>query len=198
MSPIFVFGTGRCGSTHVQRLITLATRCWVWGEHEGFLEPLLAAIGRYETGPKLKRFVFDRRSRDEDRLIAEVAAGSDTLSWLNLLHAGEFRAEVASLIDRMFGSHLPEGWSDWGFKEIRYGLDNNAPEMLLDLFPEGTGVFVFREPKSTIESMVRTWSPKLMAGAADPDKLSRIYSSYATRWKKTISHFLDYEMQSGK
>src|SRR3954454_18807538 len=102
MSPIFVFGTGRCGSTHLQRLITLSTRCWVWGEHEGFLEPLLASVSRYETSQKLKRFVFDRPSRNEGQLIADMAAGSQMLSWLNLLDKDEYRAEVAWLLDRMF------------------------------------------------------------------------------------------------
>src|SRR4029077_2165083 len=143
MSPIFVFGTGRCGSTHLQRVITLSTPCWIWGEHEGFLEPLLESVRRYETGQRRNRVVFSRPSPDETRLIAEMTAGSDMLSWLNLLKKDEFRAEVISMIDRMFRSRVPEGWTDWGFKEIRYGLDNNSPEILLSLFPDAMGVFTF-------------------------------------------------------
>ena len=198
MSPIFVFGTGRCGSTHLQRLITLSTGCWIWGEHEGFLEPLLASVTRYETGQRLERFVFGRAARGEGQLIAEMAAGSDRLSWINLLDKDEFRAEITSLIDRMFRSRIPEGWSDWGFKEIRYGLDNNSPEFLLDFFPDAIGVFAFREPRSTIESMVRTWSPKLMAESPNRDKLANIYRSYTIRWKKVMTYFLDYDARCGK
>jgi hypothetical protein len=190
MSPIFVFGTGRCGSTHLQRLITLSTRCWIWGEHESFLEPLLTSVSRYETSPRLKRFVFDRAPRDEGQLIADVAAGSQMLSWLNLLDKDEFRAEVTSLIDRMFRSRIPEGWSNWGFKEIRYGLDNNSPEILLDLFPDAAGIFAFRDPRSTVESMIRTWSPQLSGEAGNIDKLTKLYFSYTVRWKKVISYFL--------
>src|SRR4051794_22048227 len=171
MSPIFVFGTGRCGSTHLQRMITLATRCWVWGEHEGFLEPLLTSVRRYETSPRLKRFVFDRALRDEGQLIADMAAGSQMLSWLNLLDRKEFRTEVTSLIDRMFRSHVPEGWVDWGFKEIRYGLDNNSPEILSDLFPDSVRILTFRDPRTTVESMIRTWSPQLLGEVPNINKL---------------------------
>jgi len=193
LSPIFVFGTGRCGSTHLQRLVTLSTRCWIWGEHEGFLEPLLASVDRYETGQRLKRFVFDRSSRDEAQLVSEMTAGSHMLSWLNLLDQDEFRAEVVSLIDRMFRSRIPEGWTDWGFKEIRYGLDNNSPEILMSFFPGATGIFTFRDPRCTIESMVRTWSPKLMREPPNIDKLSNLYRSYTIRWKKVMKYFLDSE-----
>lgn len=191
MSPIFVFGTGRCGSTHLQRLITLSTRCWIWGEHEGFLEPLLASVSRYETSQKLKRFVFDRAPRDERQLIADMTAGSQMLSWLNLLEKDEFRAEVAALIDRMFRSRLPEGWSDWGFKEIRYGLDNNSPAILLDLFSCARGIFAFRDPRTTAESMVRTWSPKLFDRPQNIGKLTELYRSYTLRWRKVMQYFLD-------
>jgi hypothetical protein len=198
MSPIFVFGTGRCGSTHLQRVITLSTQCWIWGEHEGFLEPLLESVNRYETGQRLNRFVFSRASRDEQQLVAEMAGGSEMLSWLNLLKKDEFRAEVISLIDRMFRSRIPEGWTDWGFKEIRYGLDNNSPEILLSLFPHATAVFTFREPRSTIESMVRTWSPKLMREAPNIAKLTNIYRSYRLRWTKVTKYFLDCDIRFGR
>jgi hypothetical protein len=162
------------------------------------LEPLLASVTRYETGQRLKRFVFDRASRDAGQLIAEMTAGSNMLSWLNLLDKDEFRAEVVSLIDRMFRSRIPEGWTDWGFKEIRYGLDNNAPEILLSLFPNSKGIFTFRDPRTTIESMVRTWSPTLMREPPNIDKLSNLYRSYTTRWKKVIRYFLDCDTSFGK
>jgi hypothetical protein len=136
------------------------------------LEPLLASVNRYETGQRLKRFVFGRASREEGQLIAEMASGSEMLSWLNLLDKDQLRAEVVLLIDRMFRSRIPEGWTDWGFKEIRYGLDNITPEILLSFFPDATGVFTFRDPRTTIETMVRTWSPKLMRESPNVEKLT--------------------------
>jgi hypothetical protein len=192
MWPVFVFGTGRCGSTHIQRLITLSTCCWIWGEHGGFLEPLLASVSRYENSQGLEKFVFGRVARNKDQLIADMTAGSEMLSWVNELDRYGYRTGVKSLVDRMFQSRLPEGWTEWGFKEIRYGLNNEAPSMLLNLFDDATAAFTFRDPKSTIESMIRTWSPDLLNGAPAVEDLSRTYRICATRYNTIVKYFLDF------
>jgi hypothetical protein len=192
MWPIFVFGTGRCGSTHIQRLITLSTCCWIWGEHEGFLAPLLESVRRYETSQGLDRNVFRGGPRSDDQLISDMSLGSERLSWLNRLDKGGFQPAVAALVDRMFRSRVPAGWTEWGFKEILYGLDNSAPETLLRLFPTATAVFTFRDPKSTIESMIKTWSPELLGGPPSLEKLSEIYKIRMRRWRKIVSYFLTF------
>ena len=150
MWPVFVFGTGRCGSTHLQRLISLSTCCWVWGEHDGFLGPLLESVDRCGTSLGLERNVFRTGLRSDDQLASDMYLGSERLSWLNRFDSEEFEGEVTSLFDRLFGSRLPNGWTEWGFKEILYGIDNNAPAILLKLFPSATTVFTFRDPKSTM------------------------------------------------
>jgi hypothetical protein len=195
MWPVLIFGTGRCGSTHLQRLISLSTTCWIWGEHGGFLEPLLESVNRYENSQGLVRFVFDRAPRDDDRLVADMTAGSEMLSWVNELDKDSFRTEVRSLVDRMFRSRIPAGWTEWGFKEIRYGLNNNVPSMLLSLFPAATAIFTFRHPKTTIESMIKTWSPELLNGDPAVEDLSKTYRICATRYKTITKYFLDYRAQ---
>ena len=199
MWPVFVFGTGRCGSTHIQRLISLSTCCWIWGEHGGFLEPLLASVSKYENSKDLEKFVFGpAAARNEDRLIADMTAGSEMLSWVNELDKYGFRAEVRSLIDRMFRSRVPNGWTEWGFKEIRYGLGNDTPSILLDVFRDATAAFTFRDPKSTIESMIRTWSPDLLNGAPAVEDLSRTYRLCARRYATIIRYFLDFRTTTNK
>jgi Sulfotransferase family len=193
MWPIFVFGTGRCGSTHIQRLITLSTCCWVWGEHEGFLAPLLESVRRCETGSALDRNVFRAGWRSDGQLISDMTMGSDQLAWLNRFDKEEFRVEVASLVDRMFRFPVPEGWTQWGFKEIRYGLDNNAPVALLTLFPTATAIFTFREPKATIESMIRAWGkPGLLNGPEPSGSFLATYKNCSVIWKKIMKYFLNH------
>jgi hypothetical protein len=192
MWPVFVFGTGRCGSTHIQRLITLSTCCWIWGEHDGFLEPLLRSVRQYETSKVLERAVFHESPRSDDHLISDMALGSERLSWLNRLDKAEFRTRVASLVDRMFGSPVPDGWTQWGFKEILYGLDNDAPATLLNLFPNATAVFTFRDPKNTIESMIRTWSSDILYGPPSANNLCKMYRMRVQRWKMIVEYFLKY------
>jgi hypothetical protein len=198
MWPVFVFGTGRCGSTHIQRLVTLSTSCWVWGEHGGFLEPLLNAVTRYETSQGLERFVFSVSQRTEQRMVADMAAGSEMLSWVNRLDRSQLRAEVKSIIDRIFRSRVPRGWTEWGFKEIRYGLGNDTPRLLLDTFPAAIAIFTFRDPKSTIESMIRTWSPELINGPCAKQDLEESYRVCASRWRQVVRYFLEYKNERGK
>jgi hypothetical protein len=120
-----------------------------------------------------------------------MSQGSGRLSWINRLDRKGFPTEVASLLDRTFRSELPGGWTEWGFKEILYGLDNRAPAVLLELFPAATAVFTFREPKATIGSMIRTWSkPSLFDGPESPQKLADAYRNGASIWKKIVQYFL--------
>jgi len=193
MWPVFIFGTGRCGSTHIQRLITLSTYCWIWGEHEGFLQPLLESVGRFGQSERLERIVFDSSARNDEQLILEMVSGSERLSWLNRLDKDEFRAEIVGLIDRLFRFGMPKGWTQWGFKEIRYGLDNNAPAALLDLFPSATAIFTFREPRRTIESMIRAWGrPGLLEVESSTSGLVDTYRNCARIWKKSVEYFLNH------
>jgi len=199
MWPVFIFGTGRCGSTHIQRLITLSTSCWVWGEHEGFLAPLLESVKRCDTGQELERNVFRIGPRSDDQVISDMSLGSERLSWLNRFDRTEFQTGVASLIDRTFRSPLPQGWAEWGFKEIRYGCGNDAPATLLNLFPEATAVFTFRQPRPTIESMIRAWGrPSILDSPASSDTFALTYRNCMGLWTKIVKYFLAYKSSTNR
>lgn len=198
MGPVFIFGTGRCGSTHIQRVITLATCCWVWGEHEGFLGPLLESVSRYEKSERLDRNIFSIGPRSDAELISDMSSGSERLSWLNRLDKTEFRGEISVLVDRMFRSHVPKGWTQWGFKEIRYGLNNDAPEILLTLFPTATAIFTFRDPATTIQSMIRAWGkPGLLDDEASSSNISETYRNCTRIWKIVVRYFLEHKRNCG-
>ncbi len=136
MGPVFLFGTGRCGSTHLQRLISLNTTIWVWGEHDGFLNPLMRGLKAYEGSAALKRAVFDAALPDSDSVLVErVRSEAMILSWLNRIDRDTLRDELRRLIERMFSRGVPRGWTGWGFKEILYGGPEDTPALLLDMFP---------------------------------------------------------------
>ena len=198
MWPVFIFGTGRCGSTHIQRLITLSTCCWIWGEHDGFLAPLLDSVSRYDASQVLKQTLFDAGPRSDDELISDMALGSEKVSWLNRLDRTDFPIEIASLVDRIFRSRVPKAWTEWGFKEILYGLDNDAPATLLRLFPKATMAFTFRDPETTIKSMIRTWSPDLFIGPQSTHALCNAYMQRARRWKTLMNYFLKCREREGR
>jgi hypothetical protein len=196
MGPIFVYGTGRCGSTHVQRLIALHTDCWIWGEHDGILLPLLDAVRLYDASQALVANVFSQGWAADDRQIATIMqSGSGELAWLNRLRPNTMRNEVRQLIDRTFSSALPEGWTAWGFKEILYGLNNDVPAQLLGLFPDARATFSFRHPQVTIESMIRSWSPELLVDPAMAERLRSRWDELAQRWRTLTLYFLELQKQ---
>jgi Sulfotransferase family len=196
MSPVFIFGTGRCGSTHLQRLISLRTTCWIWGEHDGFLAPLLGSVQRYERSQPLSRNVFPRSAETDAQLIEHVTTDSAALSWLNRLSDNTLRTKITALVEELFRSRLPKGWSEWGFKEILYGLNNDWPSVLLELFPTANAAFSFRNPKATITSMMLTWSPQIARDPLDVALIQRIYQERTERWRKIVTYFLSLKEKS--
>lgn len=191
MGPVFLFGTGRCGSTHLQRLISLNTEVWVWGEHDGFLNPLLRTLKNYENSAALQRAVFDVTLPDSDAgLVERVRNEAAILSWLNRLDRGSLRRELRLTIARLFAHGVPEGWKGWGFKEILYGGPDDVPAILLDMFPYSRAAFTFRDPASTIDSMIRSWTPNIARDPARLAELAPMYDGRAKRWCEVMGYFI--------
>ena len=175
VGPVFIFGTGRSGSTHLQRLISLNTYVWVWGEHGGFLDNLLTGMVAYENCPELKSLVFEGQLPEEDAHLVELMRSENGFPvWLNRLRPGDLRTEQRELIERLFSRGVPQGWTGWGFKEPRYGGSNNTPAHLLDLFPAGIAVFIFREPSETFAIGMRSWFPEQL----ETNRLTELPSFY--------------------
>jgi hypothetical protein len=184
MGPVFLFGTGRCGSTHLQRLISLNTEVWVWGEHDGFLNHLMRGLKAYEGSTAMKRAVFDAPLPESDTALVErVRSETMILSWLNRIERATLRDALRLLIERMFSKGVPKGWTGWGFKEILYGGPEDTPALLLEMFPDCRAAFSFREPAATIESMIRSWTPAL---AREPGRIGEIPATYEYRAKKWV------------
>lgn len=191
MGPVFLFGTGRCGSTHLQRLISLNTEIWVWGEHDGFLNPLMRGLRTYEDSAALKRAVFDVKLPDADEALVErVRSEAAILSWLNRLDRSSLRRELRTLIERLFSQGIPRGWSGWGFKEILYGGPDDTPAILLEMFPDCRAAFSFREPAATIDSMIRSWAPALAREPARVGEIPAVYEYRAKRWLTVMAYFI--------
>ncbi len=137
--PIFVFSITRSGSTMVQRVIAA---------HEGVAtasEPWL-----------LLPFLYTLRKRG---VVAEythplmVAAIED---FCKTLPAGieDYRRELHDFAVRLYTKSAGDG--------ARYFLDKSPPyyfvaQDIMDIFPEGKFVFLWRNPLSILASIVETW-----------------------------------------
>lgn len=57
--PIFLLGTGRCGSTFLQRSLSSLESIWIWGEHDGLLIPHAGVLTLLQESSALSKFHFD-------------------------------------------------------------------------------------------------------------------------------------------
>jgi hypothetical protein len=195
--PIFVHGTGRCGSTFVQSTLCRCDDVWIWGEHDGMLTPLLNWSRTARTGVGLAQFGYPNVGRPP----SELLDGNETLiAWMTPFTRDEIEAAEVELLRGLFTRRLPEGKARWGFKEIRYGVSSHTPARLIELFPEGRSIHVVRHPMATIGSSIRAWNPDLFQPAEDDagqkarfDKLEKVVETQIGRWLAATRHFLDLE-----
>lgn len=155
--PILVLGSGqRCGSTLVQRLLTSHPGVLIWGEHGGHLRELIAMQNVLEAwdenvgGPG--RTAFSEGGHDS--WMANVLPGADAL----------VEAARAYLTALFAAPAARDGRPRWGFKEVRFGLDE--AEALRRLFPGLTAVHLTRDPRDILvsleawETQAGWWTPE--------------------------------------
>jgi Sulfotransferase family len=152
--PVFIAGSGRCGSTLLQSILNTNPDFLIWGEHNGFLRQIAAAY--YQA--KHPRFP-DHLSLGAAARIERLREARRWPAWDNLCGEAEFRERFQTLVRSFFAD--PEGRaSRWGFKEIRYPRDSRDRTFpfLFDCFPEARLVILVREPCATIFSMLSRWA----------------------------------------
>lgn len=139
IQPIFVFSVTRSGSTVVQRVIAahdgVATVSEPW-----LLLPYLYAsrstgvVAEY-THPLMVSAVED--------FCRELPAGAE-----------DYRTELRDFVLRLYAKAASDG--------TRFFLDKSPPyyfiaDDIIDLFPEGKFVFLWRNPLSIVASIIETW-----------------------------------------
>jgi hypothetical protein len=142
--PLLVLAAGqRCGSTLLQRLLCSHPQVMIWGEHDGQLSAILAAVERL-------RFWTDHDAvAARDELAASgyqgfIADLTPERSYID----DACRAFIESLFARpAFELARPI----WGFKEVRYGLSDAL--LLQGLFPRLRVIQIVRDPREVLRSL---------------------------------------------
>jgi LPS sulfotransferase NodH len=151
LEPVFVFTTGRSGSTLLLRYINCFAGLVVWGEHGSFLSPIARAMKQMRS-PRQLAFIDAARPLVTQMLAAEPivkTSASMTIEWANGYTDADiveaFRCFVVDMLTRSLDpSHR------WGFKEIRYGETEHS--FLAELFSKARFIVLIRNPADVIRS----------------------------------------------
>lgn len=196
--PIFLLGTGRCGSTFLQRSLSSLESIWIWGEHDGLLIPHAGVLKLLQESSALSKFHFDSNQQGTTSDLKYHPGDATDVAWMNGFNRQEVLAATAVYVQSLFSFNLPLGKTIWGFKEVRYGPDNNVPRMLLELFPRARIIYTVRRAFQTAESSLAAWNPNLLQDAESKERLGQVrscYARYINRWINYSEYFLELAEQ---
>jgi hypothetical protein len=179
--PIFLLGTGRCGSTLLQKILNSVDNVAIYGEHGGFLKQIAAAYFLNLEDKMIEKYIMSQNAAGKDPISVFETLKNPQLwsAWTNWYNRETVGSNFRDFIESFFNPISLEQKVHWGFKEIRYGLDDRVPEMLADLYPDGRFVFIVRHPVDVIAS-------KISARASDGIKAD------AHTWVAQNASFLNF------
>ena len=154
--PLFLLGTGRCGSTLLQKILNSVENAMIYGEHGGFLKQVAAAYFLNLEDKMIEKYIMSQNVAGKDpHSVFETLKNPQLWSaWTNWYNQETVKNNFRDFIESFFNPRSLEQEVHWGFKEIRYGLDDRVPEMLADLYPDGRFVFIVRHPADVIASKI--------------------------------------------
>ena len=154
--PIFLLGTGRCGSTLLQKMLNSVDNVAIYGEHGGFLKQIAAAYFLNLEDKMIEKYIMSQNVAGKDPLsVFEILKNPQLWSaWTNWYNRRTVKDNFRDFIESFFNPVSLKQKVHWGFKEIRYGLDDRVPEMLADLYPDARFVFIVRHPVDVIASKI--------------------------------------------
>lgn len=140
MNEIFIFAQTRSGSTLLQRAINQTKDVTIYGEHGGLLNGYAAAY--YAA---LNAGLNDSRFKPE--VLKDPKGFAPCVS---CIEPSMFRMHTYSYLTKVLN---PENTPRWGFKEVRY-QNGRVFYLLAELFPTAKFVFLVRDPREQIQSVV--------------------------------------------
>ena len=153
--PIFVLGSGRSGTTLLQKLLNSTNEIIIWGEHGGFLKQIADSYFLSTENPEIIEQIFHQnpRSKDPNLNFNELKLKKIGYCWMNWYGKKDVIENFSGFVESFF---KPERLAKqhWGFKEIRYGMEDRVIEMLAELFPTALFLFIVRDPIDVIASQV--------------------------------------------
>jgi hypothetical protein len=170
-APIFILGSGRSGSTLVQRLLNSYPDVTIWGEHGGFLKHTADAFFRLLEHRGNNQFVFANSSVSQTMPWSQVTEHKKPehwQAWLNSFSREDVTTFFRTHLEAFFRHPSMPADHRWGFKEIRYGNQDRVVEFLSRLYPDAHFIFLVRNAFNTLASQGRAFGCRTRLGSILP------------------------------
>lgn len=153
--PIFLLGSGRSGTTLLQKILNSAEDVMIWGEHGGFLKQIAEAYFFNLNDKEINRQIFKKNpvAKEPNLDFHRLKLRKIGYSWTNWYGKQELTDNFKQFVESFFNPHSLEK-RHWGFKEIRYGIDDSVMDMLADIYRQARFVFIVRDPVDVLASQV--------------------------------------------
>lgn len=193
--PIFLLGTGRCGSTLLQKILNSVDDVMIYGEHGGFLRQIAEAYFLNLEDKKIEKYIMSQNVAGEDPTSVFESLKDPQLwsSWTNWYNQETVKKNFQHFTESFFNPIAVGRKVHWGFKEIRYGLNDRVLEMLADIYPTGRFIFIVRHPVDVVASKISA----RMSDGIETDAQSWVeqnrYFLYFYRLNRERSRIVRYE-----
>ncbi len=206
-TPLFLLGTGRSGTTLIQRFLNSHPDIMLWGEHQGFLEDLANSYFALKEHPSMHEYAYKNvaPANCED-LLGFYKDPKKWQAWTNWFVPENVDDFYRTMLESIFNPEQVGKHKVWGFKEIRYGENPDVLRFLQCLYPQAVFLSVVREGLNVVESQLTTFHQ----GESKYPRIKRIlqlpilmriarswaamnYQLHAWASKHERCHFLRYE-----
>lgn len=190
---LFLIGTGRSGTTLIQRVINTFPNTMIWGEHAGFVKQLSELYFYLKDNPSMHEFSYENEISGQNKF--DLSSYDDPRiwqAWVNWFRPDDLRLIFKNILDNFFCPDDFEYLSIWGFKEIRYGPDDKVLLFLSEIYPEANFLFISRDSLNNIESQIATFH----RGKSKFTKIKRLIQlpliiKIANKWKRHNAYYLN-------
>jgi hypothetical protein len=190
-APIFLFGSGRCGSTLVQRAINAHPEVVMYGEHEGFLGPVANSYHKLTQTKDVERFVFGDEAVSPDLIHGPIKDSNVDICWVNNFTREDVYREHRNLVLNLLTRGLDLDEVHWGFKEIRYRKGQHTLWFLREMFPNCQFVILLRDPLDTIVSGFLAWENPT-ALLQEENRVMTMASNRIDGWNEKYGYLMNY------